>query len=377
MPHAIGHEGVLQIDHYERGTRGVEIGKAMLVAAPCYDPLDDLVGNSGAIQLHRTPPCWYVEPIACVTGRSVTPYETRSRRKAPCMILIFGSINVDVIVPVQRLPYPGETVLGGDLAVLPGGKGANQAMAARRAGAEVAMAGAVGGDSFAAVALEPLRRAGIDIRLVQTVERPTGCAAIMVSATGENMIAVAPGANLCAQSDQVPEERLGPGTILVGQMEVPPAETATMIRRARASGGRCVLNLAPAAPIARELLRDIDVLVANEGEAASLGSDPAQVAAQLRQGFVVTRGAAGAVAHLGDGSTLSVPASQIVPVDTTGAGDTFVGVLAATLDRGAPLAAALKRACVAAGLACLARGAQAAMPDAAAIDMAMAQLPQD
>ncbi|HUC70544.1 MAG TPA: ribokinase [Stellaceae bacterium] len=292
------------------------------------------------------------------------------------MILIFGSINVDVIVPVPRLPNPGETVLGGDLAVLPGGKGANQAVAAHRAGADVAMVGAVGGDSFAAVALDPLRRAGIDTRLVRTARQPTGCAAIMVSDAGENMIAVAPGANSCVRSDQVPGDLLGPGTILVGQMEVPLGETAIMIRRVRASGGCCVLNLAPAAPIDIEILRDLDLLVANAGEAASLGSDPARVAALLRQGLVVTRGADGAVAYLADGGTLSVPALPIAPIDTTGAGDTFVGVLAAALDFGAPLETALKRACVAAGLACLARGAQAAMPDAAAIDTAMARLPQ-
>jgi ribokinase len=291
------------------------------------------------------------------------------------MILIFGSINVDVIVPVPHLPRPGETVLGGDYVLLPGGKGANQAMAARRAGAEVVMAGAVGHDGFAAVALDPLHRAGIDTRLVRTVERPTGCAAIMVSDAGENMIAVASGANVAVRCDFVPDERLGPGTLLVAQMEVPPAETAAMIRRVRARGGRCVLNLAPALPIDAELLRDIDLLVANEGEAASLGADPARVAGRLRQGLVVTRGAAGAIAYLADGRTLPAPALPIVPVDTTGAGDTFVGVLAAALDRGMPFETALPRACVAAGLACLARGAQTAMPDAAAIDAAMARLP--
>jgi ribokinase len=291
------------------------------------------------------------------------------------MILVFGSINVDVIVPVPRLPQPGETVLGGDYALLPGGKGANQAMAARCAGADVVFAGAVGRDGFAAVALDPLRRAGIDTRLVRTVDRPTGCAAIMVSQAGENMIAVASGANTAVRCDFVPDERLGPGTLLVAQMEVPPGETAAMIRRVRASGGRCMLNLAPALPIGAELLRDIDLLVANQGEAAVLGADLARIAGLLRQGLVVTRGAAGAAAYLADGRTFSVPALPIVPVDTTGAGDTFVGVFAAALDLGASLDTALRRAGVAAGLACLARGAQTAMPDTIAIDMAMARLP--
>lgn len=291
------------------------------------------------------------------------------------MILIFGSINVDVVVPVPHLPGPGETVPGGDYALLPGGKGANQAVAARRAGAEVAIAGAVGQDPFAAVALDPLRRAGVDIRLVRTVDRPTGCAAIMVSGSGENMIAVASGANAAVRCDQVPDQALGPGTILVAQMEVPPDETLAVIRRVRASGGRCILNLAPALPFDRSALHDIDLLVANEGEAASLGADPARVASLVRQGFVVTRGAAGAMAYFRDGLTFSAPAMPIVPVDTTGAGDTFVGVLAAALDLGAPLETGLARACAAAGLACLARGAQTAMPDMAAIDAATARRP--
>src|SRR5215469_7023999 len=128
------------------------------------------------------------------------------------MIVVFGSINVDLTVPLPRLPRPGETVLGGKYALLPGGKGANQALAARRAGAEVVLAGAVGTDSFAGTALELLRRDGVDTRLVRIVEQPTGCAAIMVSREGENMIAVAPGANASARSDQVPDDLLNPGT---------------------------------------------------------------------------------------------------------------------------------------------------------------------
>jgi len=293
------------------------------------------------------------------------------------VILVFGSINVDVIVPVPRLPRPGETVLGGDYALLPGGKGANQAMAARRAGAEVVIAGAVGLDNFAAVALDPLRRAGIDTRLVRTVERPTGCAAIMVADSGENTIAVASGANASVRSDQAPDEVIEPGTILVTQLEVPFDEAAGMIRRVRARGGYVLLNLAPALAVGSELLRDIDLIVANEGEAASLGSDPTRVAGLLRQGLVVTRGAAGAIAYLAGGGILSTPALPIVPVDTTGAGDTFVGVLAAAIDRGLPLDNALRRASAAAGLACLARGAQTAMPDAAAIDAAVTRLPPE
>src|SRR6516162_2102107 len=291
------------------------------------------------------------------------------------MIVVFGSINVDLIVPVPHLPRPGETVLGGDYALLPGGKGANQALAARRAGADVVLVGAVGADSFALVALDPLSRAGIDTRLVTSVPAPTGCAAVMVSRSGENVIAVASGANAYVQADRVPDELLGPGTILVTQMEVPVIETAEVIRRMRARGGRSLLNFAQAVPIGLDLFDKLDLIVANEGEAAALGCGVASIAKRLRQGLIITGGAAGAVAHLADGSTLNVPAPPIVPVDTTGAGDTFVGVLAAALDSNTSTETAMRRASAAAGLACLARGAQSAMPDAKAIDTAMVRLP--
>jgi len=290
------------------------------------------------------------------------------------MIVIFGSINVDLTVPVPRLPQPGETVLGGEYALLPGGKGANQALAALRAGAEVVLAGAVGDDSFAGVALDLLRREGVDTRLVQVVQQPTGCATITVSNDGETTIAVAPGANAKARSDQVPDDLLGANTTLVSQMEVPPKETALLIRRLRARGGRSVLNLAPALPIDAGLVGEIDILVANEGEAAATGMDPRRLAYRLRQGLVVTRGAAGATAILHNGITIEVPALKIEPVDTTGAGDTFVGVLAAALDLGSTLEFALRRASAAAGLACIARGAQTAMPNAMAIAAAVDRL---
>ena len=291
------------------------------------------------------------------------------------MIVVFGSINVDLIVPVARLPRPGETVLGGDYALLPGGKGANQALAARRAGAEVVLAGAVGADPFADAALDRLRGEGVDTRLVRVVEQPTGCAAIMVSSEGENMIAVAPGANGSARSYQLPDDLLGAGTTLVAQMEVPPGETAQLIRRLRMRGGYSLLNLAPALPIDAALWTEIDLAVANKDEAAAAtGSDPEGLARRLRQGLVVTRGAAGAVAILRDGTRIEVPPLAIEPVDTTGAGDTFVGVLAAALDLGSTLEIALRRATAAAGLACLARGAQTAMPDAAAIAAAVGRL---
>jgi len=291
------------------------------------------------------------------------------------MILTFGSINADIVVPVPKLPQPGETVLGGSYEILPGGKGANQALAARRAGADVMLAGAVGRDGFAAIALASLRGEGVDTHLVRDIELPTGCALIMVASSGENIIAVAPGANMGVRCDWVSEDLLDANTTLVAQLEVPPGETQALIRRVRRRGGRCVLNLAPALPIDLALLPEIDLLVANESEAATMSSDPMGIARRLRQGLVVTRGAAGASAFFSNGSRLDLPALAINPVDTTGAGDTFVGVLAAALDLGGSLEAALRRASAAAGLACLARGAQTAMPRSAAIDLAMAGLP--
>ncbi|HEX5452658.1 MAG TPA: ribokinase [Stellaceae bacterium] len=290
------------------------------------------------------------------------------------MILVFGSINIDVVVPLPGLPKPGETVLGGDYALLPGGKGANQALAARRAGSAVAMAGAVGEDGFAETALANLRAAGVDLGLVRRSSLPTGLAAIMVGG-GDNLIAVASGANRAAAAADVPDAAFRPGTILVCQMEVPATETSALIRRGAARGSRTILNLAPAMPLDPALLGDIDYLVTNEGEAATLGPEPAALARSLRQALIVTRGAAGATAFLADGGRIAVPAPPITPVDTTGAGDTFVGVLAAALEQGHTLPAALRRASVAAGIACLAAGAQSAMPQSAAIEQAVARLP--
>jgi ribokinase len=196
----------------------------------------------------------------------------------------------------------------------------------------------------------------------------------VVGEGGENLIAVAPGANTAATAAAVPETALGSGTVLVCQMEVPAAETAALIRRARAAGGRTILNLAPALPLDPAVLADVDVLVANRVEAGMLGGHPAELARALRQALVVTSGAEGATAFLAAGSRVRVPALDVAPLDTTGAGDTFVGVLAAGFDQGLALEPALRRASAAAGLACLAAGAQTAMPDRAAIDAAVTRL---
>ncbi|MBV9553938.1 MAG: ribokinase [Alphaproteobacteria bacterium] len=289
------------------------------------------------------------------------------------MIVVFGSINVDVLVPVPHLPAASETVLGGDYVVAPGGKGGNQALAAAKAGGAVTLIGTVGQDPFAETALSLLRRNGVYLNYITRVVQPTGCAIVTIDPAGENQIAVAPCANLRARATQVPDSVLDPRTVLVLQREVRDEENAALIGRARQRGGRIVFSLAPAGPIAPAKFDDLDYLIANEGEAATLG-DPAEIARQLRQGLVITRGAEGAVAMLRDGSTIAVPALAIEPVDTTGAGDAFAGVFTAGLDRGLPLDLILRRASAAASLSCLAMGAQAAMPDRKAIDEGLLRL---
>ncbi|HYZ60959.1 MAG TPA: PfkB family carbohydrate kinase, partial [Acetobacteraceae bacterium] len=186
------------------------------------------------------------------------------------MILVFGSINLDLIFAVDQLPAPGETVLGPGVALQPGGKGANQAVAAARDGAQVIMAGAVGRDALAPAAFALLREAGVDLHRVIEVDAATGCAAICTDRQGRNLIAVGSGANLLVRDAQVEDALLRPDTTLVLQMEVDPAQTASLIRRASAAGSRIVLNLAPAAPLDPAALRLVDILVVNEHEAAWL-----------------------------------------------------------------------------------------------------------
>ncbi|HZB93235.1 MAG TPA: ribokinase [Stellaceae bacterium] len=292
------------------------------------------------------------------------------RGRWPDVIVVFGSINIDLIIAAPRLPEPGETVIGERYRLAPGGKGANQALAAKRAGARVTLVGAVGRDAFAEAALALLRADGVELALHESAERPTGCAAITVAENGENLITVAAGANRLARAEMVSDGLLSPDTTLLLQMEVPPQEVALLAERAKQRGCRVVLNLAPAEPPAEALLRQLDLLVVNEAEARSLERAPAALAAAFGLVLVVTRGARGAVAFLPQGGEIAVPALPIEPVDTTGAGDCFTGVLAAGLAEGCALPEALQRASIAAGLACRIPGAQPSLPTRSAIDAA-------
>lgn len=295
------------------------------------------------------------------------------------MIVVFGSINVDLIFPVPALPRAGDTVLGRTYMTAPGGKGANQAVAAARDGARVAMYGCIGRDGFGRLARENLARAEVDVAGLRETEVPTGCASICVDGAGQNLIAVASGANLELRASDVTDSVLTESTTLVLQMETPVAEVAALAERAKRRGCRVVLNLAPATGLPAEAFGVLDVLVANEGEAAALSAgDPPELARRVATEFqnltvVVTLGERGVIAA-GLDEAWSVGVLPIKPVDTTGAGDCFVGVLAAALDRGAAMPEALHRASVAAGLACLAAGAQPSLPDARAIEAKLASL---
>ncbi len=297
------------------------------------------------------------------------------------MIICFGSINLDLIFPVIHLPKPGETVLGRSMRVEPGGKGANQAAAAARDGARVLFAGAVGQDALAEQALATMRADGVDLSRVRALDTATGAAAICVDAEGRNQIAVASGANLLAVASQVEDALLAPDTTLLLQAETDLAETAALIRRARARGARIVLNLAPAAPMDEDALRAVDMLVVNEDEAAALATriGAANSAASLSSALggidvVVTRGANGVQAATRHGK-LALRVLAVDVVDTTAAGDCFCGTLAAALDRGMPADAAVRRANVAAALACTRAGSQGSLPLRHEIDARFAVAP--
>jgi ribokinase len=285
-------------------------------------------------------------------------------------VLVFGSANADLVFPTPTLPAPGHTVLGESWRASPGGKGANQATAAARAGAATAFAGAVGTDALAEVALSGMVAAGVDLSRLARVGVATGAAAICVDAGGANQISVASGANMAVRAGQVEEAALTAATVLLLQMEVPVEEMAALVRRARAAGARIILNLAPPAPVPEAMLRQLDLLVANEHEAAWLAgrlgvaAEAMALRGALRIDVVVTRGENGAEAATAAGPHHQ-PAFQALAVDTTGAGDCWCGTLAAALDAGLDLPAAMRRAAAAAAISVGREGAAAAMPTAA------------
>ena len=302
------------------------------------------------------------------------------------MIIVFGSLSVDFVTRVKRIPAPGETVLGGVYEMIPGGKGANQALAARRAGAEVAFIGAVGPDSFAEPAQALMRADGVDLSGVIVAQAPTGAAFIAVDDNGENAIVVASGANAQARAGQLDARALGPGDWMLLQRETPPAQVEAAAARAKKAGAGVVLNLAPAGPPGADLLGLLDVLIVNEHEALTLGEalglttqSPEDVArhvdAHLHVATIVTLGAAGAVAWA-NGVRDAAPAPAVSVVDTTGAGDTFVGAFGAALDRRLSFGDAMRQGLAAGSLACTRIGAQPGIPWRAEIEALVAAQPK-
>jgi ribokinase len=293
-------------------------------------------------------------------------------------VVVVGSVNVDLVVRGERLPAPGETVTGGTFERHPGGKGGNQAVAAARLGRPTFLLAAMGDDPFGAEARSALVADGVDVSYLAAMrDDQTGVALILVDARGENCISVAPGANTRLESALITEAfiRLGrlDGDVVLVSREIPPAAAREALRAGRAAGATTVLNPAPADGIAAVDLSLVDILTPNRGELAACAGgrrddDPESLARRLireagvGRAVVVTLGSDGALLVPVDGATVHVPGYEVRAIDTTGAGDTFSGALAAALAEGRPIETAVRRATVAAALSTTVPGAREGMP---------------
>jgi len=283
-------------------------------------------------------------------------------------IVVFGSLNMDLMVRVERAPRAGETLRGLGFLTNPGGKGANQAVACARQGARVAMAGCVGTDAFGDALRDALAGDRIDVSHVRRVEGSTGVAVVMVDAQGENRITLVPGANDLVKADPQALQ----GQFLLLQCEVPMPEVVQAARIMRARGATVVMNPAPVCQLPDELWPLVDIIVANEIEASELAGLPvsdaesaaAAAAAIRRRGpsaAIVTLGGQGVLLADGERSR-HFPARQVAVVDTTAAGDTFIGATCAALAAGMPMDAAVTRGIDAAAICVTRAGAQASIP---------------
>ena len=290
-------------------------------------------------------------------------------------VFVAGSINMDVVASAPHHPKVGETVLGRDLFFFPGGKGANQAVAAARLGAQVSLIGRIGRDDFGAQMAAFLSAQGVDLKHVQDTEgKATGCALIVV-ANKDNAIVVVPGANAELSARDIEAVSVSRDDVLLSQLEIPTATVAAFFARGRASGARTILNPAPAIAVEPSLFALADLIILNETELAAFtgrqveataaAGEIVEVANTLRsradQVVCVTLGARGVVAS-GSGETHVIDGRQVEAVDTTGAGDCFAGAVAAELARGASVADALQFANVAASICVQRMGAGPSMP---------------
>lgn len=308
------------------------------------------------------------------------------------MIIVFGSLNMDIAIGLEKFPEPGETVLSRDYTLTPGGKGANQALAAARAGAtKVALIGRVGNDDYGKTMREELKSQGVMVSGVAYSDTlPSGCAVVARDKTGENQIMVMSGANMEVIHEQVPDEILLDSNILLMQMELPVEHTITLLERAHAKGVKTILNLAPAITIPKKALGNIDYLIVNSIEARQIAEKlnlrtennalklAQALAIEGKMTCIVTLGKGGAVAVTKEGHAWGVPImplDQSLVVDITGAGDAYCGTFAAAIHAGLPLPEAMRRASVAGSLTCTKVGTQAAMPFLDDIEKAMANMP--
>ena len=270
-------------------------------------------------------------------------------------IAVVGSINADLFIRMERLPGRGETVAGGQPAWFPGGKGANQAVAAARLGGSVSMHAAIGNDEPGQMAIANLVTAGVDIAHIANVESPTSIALVMVEKSGENQIVIAQGANDLVTVDS---GAIGEAGAVIMQNEIP---VDAMLQAARACNGMLIVNAAPVREMPEELLNRIDVLIVNEHEFEQYR--------QPSRGVVVVTAGSGEVVAYQDGEVAARATPPVVDaIDTVGAGDTFVGAFAVGITSGLSLQESLERAVAAASLSTLAHGAQSGMPTASEVD---------